>query len=1355
MNANAWGTSELAVGGNFTASGTGKNIGARFSASGGTSNTGIEVTSGAKISGGIDNNAGGISEAGAISGVTTLAAESLALQSKANSSLQLDARGIVFSDGKQNKLELRLSADRTPALSITGGGLEIGDVIRAKSIDLDEPLAAAEGGTGIDASSIAAKKFFASPITTSGAPGFRDLQASDLPDLSAKYLQSNAASPQANASFNIDGSGSLGGGLVVAGASGITIMPSSGAMPTLNFGERNADRELQFKDGNGNVIAAIADQGAKGVVNASGGFQVSGSAASGSVLRGNGSEFIASTASFPNTTAKDQLLYSSSENKITGLATSANGVLVTNAAGPPAIGNALPENVQKNITALGTITTGTWSATPMTDVNVSDKLTIAGGSINATPLGATTPSTGSFTALSANGIVTLSSLKSGIVRSNANGALSSSPITNADIANGAAISGSKINADFGSQEIRTAGGLNITSGTVTLGNTNSTVNIPGLLATGTVAPTALVTPNVYGGLAAGATLNLEGSNSKSPSGDRVTITTVIVIRATIDASGMKIGGDLNFTGGRTIAPVPSAAGYSLTISGGNATERNAGAKLMLKGGSGTSSGAVEINAGGGNVTIGNRESSTTIAGALNVTGGISNNRGGISDVGAISGVTSISASELTITSFKRRGVIHNDSRGELTSQSLDLAEDVAGVLDVSNGGTGVANVAPNLLFAGPAAGVADGPPSFRKLSAGDLPPSSGNYIQNQNSGTQAGAAFNIDGSGIIGGKMVVRGNAILGDSISDNVSILGLVNTSMNFASGADRSISIATSAPTLPGNGLSINAGNAGTGNGGSLTMNGGDAVGGVAGSVNINGGVSPTSTGGSLIVLAGTTSSGTGGSAVFAGGDASNSGSGGPTIIRGGHSKTGNAGTVSIHGGLVDGNAPSTVNINTTGTSGGNVMIGNGATMLTLNTANIDISPAGALSGVTGITSSGAITFSALQSGVVKSKNGNLFAGELNIEELPSDVATDLELAQAISDAVSGTRGKLAIFTSEGSVGDGDLRGDVLTNGSTQTSLSTTSVAAGSYGSSSSVSSITVDSKGRLTSASNSPIKAPAADLTGSTLAPTITASSLQSVGTITSGTWRATEIADQFVANDLTIQGGKIDATEIGSTTPRAGFFSGLSSTGVITGHGLLTLGNDNAAASRGTIVLEDATPSNTFDATIKSVDALSDDRTYTFPDASGTIALVESLDKNSIANSKATQSANFNISGSAVIGTSLTTPLIQSQEKLTLRAKSIAIANDLTLDGELRVGSGGFAARTKVTALSEGSQKFTIKNGQAHPNSLIILTPVTSSRGLVVPIAINDQSKDGQFEILANDMMKGETLEIYYLIVNQDR
>jgi len=60
----------------------------------------------------------------------------------------------------------------------------------------------------------------------------------------------------------------------------------------------------------------------------------------------------------------------------------------------------------------------------------------------------------------------------------------------------------------------------------------------------------------------------------------------------------------------------------------------------------------------------------------------------------------------------------------------------------------------------------------------------------------------------------------------------------------------------------------------------------------------------------------------------------------------------------------------------------------------------------------------------------------------------------------------------------------------------------------------------------------------------------SSITTVGTITSGTWNGTAIADAYVANDLTINGGTVDNTPIGSSTASSGAFTTLSSSGEAT-------------------------------------------------------------------------------------------------------------------------------------------------------------------------------------------------------------
>lgn len=76
-----------------------------------------------------------------------------------------------------------------------------------------------------------------------------------------------------------------------------------------------------------------------------------------------------STAVYPATTTVNQLLYSSAANSVSGLATAVNGVLVTDGTGVPSISNDLPDATQDNITRTGTIVSGTWNGT---DIAVAD-----------------------------------------------------------------------------------------------------------------------------------------------------------------------------------------------------------------------------------------------------------------------------------------------------------------------------------------------------------------------------------------------------------------------------------------------------------------------------------------------------------------------------------------------------------------------------------------------------------------------------------------------------------------------------------------------------------------------------------------------------------------------------------------------------------------------------------------------------------------------------------------------------------------------------------------------------------------------------------------------------------------------
>jgi hypothetical protein len=83
----------------------------------------------------------------------------------------------------------------------------------------------------------------------------------------------------------------------------------------------------------------------------------------GTLLRADGTNWVATTSTYPNTNAVNTLLYASSANVMAALATANSGVLVTDSGGVPSISSTLPSAVQGNITAVGTIASGTWNGT--------------------------------------------------------------------------------------------------------------------------------------------------------------------------------------------------------------------------------------------------------------------------------------------------------------------------------------------------------------------------------------------------------------------------------------------------------------------------------------------------------------------------------------------------------------------------------------------------------------------------------------------------------------------------------------------------------------------------------------------------------------------------------------------------------------------------------------------------------------------------------------------------------------------------------------------------------------------------------------------------------------------------------
>ena len=191
----------------------------------------------------------------------------------------------------------------------------------------------------------------------------------------------------------------------------------------------------------------------------------------------------------------------------------------------------------------------------------------------------------------------------------------------------------------------------------------------------------------------------------------------------------------------------------------------------------------------------------------------------------------------------------------------------------------------------------------------------------------------------------------------------------------------------------------------------------------------------------------------------------------------------------------AASMITANLTGNVTGNVtgnLIGN----VTGNVSGSSSSFTGSLSGdVTGTQ-----TTTSISSTTVTGKLLTGYSAGTNTPIIASNsILVAFENLQAQISATSGSA--ITALT-----GDATATGP----GSAILTLGTVNSNVGTFGSSTSIPSFTVNGKGLITAANGNVVIAPAGTLTGTTLASNVVSSSLTSVGTITSGTWNGTTVA-----------------------------------------------------------------------------------------------------------------------------------------------------------------------------------------------------------------------------------------------------
>ena len=146
--------------------------------------------------------------------------------------------------------------------------------------------------------------------------------------------------------------------------------------------------------------------------------------------------------------------------------------------------------------------------------------------------------------------------------------------------------------------------------------------------------------------------------------------------------------------------------------------------------------------------------------------------------------------------------------------------------------------------------------------------------------------------------------------------------------------------------------------------------------------------------------------------------------------------------------------------------------------------------------------------------------------------------------------------------------MSGDATIVASGALTLATVNTNTGSFGSSTSIPSFTVNGKGLITAASGNAVIAPAGTLSGTVLNSTVVTSSLTAVGTISTGVWNGTAIT---VANGGTGVTSAAAYTVVCAGTTSTGAFQEVSGTGttgqVLTSNGAGALPTWQAAASGG--------------------------------------------------------------------------------------------------------------------------------------------------------------------------------------------
>ena len=277
-------------------------------------------------------------------------------------------------------------------------------------------------------------------------------------------------------------------------------------------------------------------------------------------------------------------------------------------------------------------------------------------------------------------------------------------------------------ANSNSNSITLGGSINVGANFTTTGTTgsnNSDITLK------TTAPTELILPTT------GTLVTLAGSETLT----NKTIDAALNTITGISNSNLDASANIDDSKLATIATAGKVANSATT-----ATKLNTANAIVSRDANGAfSAGIITASLNG------NAGTATQLAATKNIYGNAFNGTADLTAViastfgGTGNGFTKFtgpSGSEQTFT-------LPNASATILTTDAL---------VTVAQGGTGAATATQNFVFAGPATGSSAGAPTFRALTAADLPAGSGSYIANQTT-QQASSNFNISGNGVVGGTL--------------------------------------------------------------------------------------------------------------------------------------------------------------------------------------------------------------------------------------------------------------------------------------------------------------------------------------------------------------------------------------------------------------------------------------------------------------------------------------------------------------------------------------------------------------------------------------------------------------------------